>query len=107
MVKILGNIYIHVVRPIHVGPKTRTETSVTPTILHHILHALLFYRKTRIPSPLGVPEGPQGTLAPLGGPGRRYILSVNRSSQLNRIATLSTYTDGRICGLSRQSRCEK
>ena len=33
--------------------KNGPETSITPTILHHILHALFFYRKTRIPSPPG------------------------------------------------------
>ena len=37
--------------------KNGSETSIDPTILHHILHALFFYRKTLIPSPLGAQGG--------------------------------------------------
>ena len=48
--------------------KNGPGTSITPTILHHILHALFFYRKTRMPSPLGGPGGSQGTLGPPRGP---------------------------------------
>ena len=40
--------------------KNGSETSIDPTILHHILHALFFYRKTLIPSPLGALGGPGG-----------------------------------------------
>ena len=51
-------MHICVVRPIHVGHKNGPGTSITPTDLHHILHGLLFIRKTRIPRPLGGPKGP-------------------------------------------------